>query len=125
MSLLIEELAMADGNGGTISAGERLSRIEKLLEEFIKTSRDEIREARHLARNALHGIALQNVLNENFRRDIDRINHRYDEEIGPVLNTLTSHAAATDAESVFKKWLWPVLISIVSIAIAILSTVNN
>ena len=125
MQLLTEELAMADGNGGTISPGERLTRIENLLEDFIRTSRDEVREARHLARNALQAAELQRVLNEGFRKDIDRIDRRYENDIKPIMGTLTSHAAATDAESVFKKWLWPVLISIVSIVIAVLASVNN
>lgn len=116
---------MSESAEGVIGVGARLSRIEELLENFIDTSREEIKEARHLAKNALQAAALQNVINDTVRRDIDRIDIRYSTDIKPMLLTLQNYTATHTGEDTFKKWLWPVILTAFSIAFAVGSFLYN
>ena len=96
---------------GGLGVGQRLGRIETMLEDFIKTSKDEIREARHLARNALHAADLQKEINRSVRSDVDRIDRRYDQDIKPLLQHLTQKEAADEGEDTYRKWILPVALS--------------
>jgi hypothetical protein len=84
--------------------GRSVIRIERQLEALTNEVRQELRDVRHKANNALQAAELQSVRNEKFANDIERV-AKSDERQWEAIDHLKENAASQEAVDKFRKWL--------------------
>lgn len=84
--------------------GRAVIRIERQLESLTNEVRQELRDVRHKAANAMQAVELQSIRNEKFTSDIDRVS-KSDERQWEVIDHLRENAASQEAVDRFRKWL--------------------
>ena len=84
--------------------GRSVIRIERQLETLTNEVRQELREVRHKAANAMAAVELQTVRNEKFANDIERVSQS-DQRQWEVIDHLRENAASQQAVDNFRKWL--------------------
>lgn len=89
-----------------------LMRIERMVEDLTKEFREEMRETRHKANNALQGVQLQVVRNEVFANDIGDLKKTVHDNVFPKLDQLAENAASQEAVDQYRKWLIGTVISL-------------
>jgi hypothetical protein len=92
--------------------GRSIARIERMLDDLTKEFRQEMRETRHKAANAMQGVELQRYKNEAFDRDISRIDKTVHETLFPKVDDLVTNAASQEAVDKYRRWFIGTLISV-------------
>lgn len=97
---------MASPNG-EMTPGEisrTLQRIDKTVTDLAHELRDEMRDTRHKASNALQGVELQKVMNAHVSEKLNALDGS-DERQWETINHLRENAASQEAVDSYRRWL--------------------
>lgn len=104
---------------GEMTAGEisrTLQRIDKTVSDLANELRNDMRDTRHKANNALQGIELQRVMNIRTEEKFSYL-ETSDTKQWDQINHLRENAASQDAVDRYKRWFVGVILGTLGLGI--------